>query len=553
MKWPEIEIKAVSDGLLIKAADEKQLSVFLIACYERLAAIWWNVSNQKQIESKDIILFDKDKDEFICLPKRQPTPVAALSVAGGSSWRAEADEFASLSEEMKKRAEAFCKESGKKLWGAKNKLVYTQPVCHSQINLFPKKGKKQVCSVCGREMVCEGVNQTAFPLFASESASFTFNSELGNADKICWECALLGKFAVHAVHYKAESESLLLMQLTSGNLLSLIRAHKDIGTSSAIRNFDPETLYFRNFGSKKSIIEWAKLPYEILWGFYVASYETVLKNLVERKNAAQNTSDDEFEQALIEEAASIGTVMMSASSKGNTFITQDLINFNDSAYIFRLIRHLKDAVSRTEPFAKEPHKFLNGLFMDLNLVQNQQKQFDPINGIYRNRILQKIFNKASILQEAEQFVYKKSLAEDCPYIGRILFFTILYENVINKRDAEGEGGTGMTRDQVDIAAKLGSQIVLAAKETLAGDTHDRERLKPLKGDLFALRKARTVADFLGQINRLQFRYGIVVNSELAKGILEEPSVRFEDFKSYCMISALNSYNAAARKPHTDNA
>ena len=66
------------------------------------------------------------------------------------------------------------------------------------------------------------------------------------------------------------------------------------------------------------------------------------------------------------------------------------------------------------------------------MVQNKQKKFDPVNGLYRNRMLQKVFEKSSILRDAENFVFKKSLIENYPYLYRILFFVTLYERVITK-------------------------------------------------------------------------------------------------------------------------
>lgn len=95
----------------------------------------------------------------------------------------------------------------------------------------------------------------------------------------------------------------------------------------------------------------------------------------------------------------------------------------------------------------------------------------------------------------------------------------------------------MDREQIDVAVKLGKQIVNQAY-SVAGE--DKNILKKIKGDLFTLRKTRTVTDFITQLNTLQFRYGISVSSALLEGILNE--VPFEDFKGYCIMGALNSYN-----------
>ena len=190
--------------------------------------------------------------------------------------------------------------------------------------------------------------------------------------------------------------------------------------------------------------------------------------------------------------------------------------------------------------------FWRDFFWDLELIANPQKPYDPVNGLYRNRILQKFFDKSSILLEIERFVFKKSLKVDYPNLSRILLFLKLYELAVHYRDNSDEEGQGMTKEQIEIATKLGAQIVLSAKDLLVEDEQKTESLKAVKGDLFSLRKTRTPVNFLEQLNRLQFRYGIVLNKEIIAGILEEKDVSFDDFKAYCMISALNTFNSAMR-------
>jgi len=68
--------------------------------------------------------------------------------------------------------------------------------------------------------------------------------------------------------------------------------------------------------------------------------------------------------------------------------------------------------------------------------------------------------------------------------------------------------------------------------------------------LFALRKTRTATDFLEQLNRIQFRYNITISNQILGGILEESGVSFADFKSYCLLAALNTYNNFKRPKET---
>jgi hypothetical protein len=119
---------------------------------------------------------------------------------------------------------------------------------------------------------------------------------------------------------------------------------------------------------------------------------------------------------------------------------------------------------------------------------------------------------------------------------------------IHGRDVDNGEGWGMTKEQIETATKLGAQIVLSAKDTLSGESKGGD-LKAVKGDLFTLRKTRTVKDFLEQLNRLQFRYNIILNKDIVSGILEEIGVDFEEFKAYCMISAMNVFNGLMR-PHS---
>jgi hypothetical protein len=536
--WPNVSIRIQREGLEIAAPDE-QLKPFVEACYEDLAKRWWNQSTSEQEQKKEQVLFDRQSGEFKLAAKQMPTPVAALSV-GGSSWRSEGILYDDLDDTLREACDQFLQETGRKLYGAKKELLYEQPVCHPKLDIFPTKGKKRVCSVCGQHTVCMDVSQTAFPLFSSKSATFSFNPDLGAPAIICWECDMLGKFAVHAAQYRVSSPYTHIMQLKSPDLRVLIDNCGLIGCASPMRSFDPHTVYFSNFEKKHSILQNALLPYEVLWGFYIAAYELLLQNQRDRKNQ-EETEDEELGSEELEKTASLGAVLMSVAEKGKTFITREVIDYNDTTYIFRLINSVTKEAK--EVFVSRSEKFWDGLFYDFFILMDPRKKFDPTNGLYRNRIVQKVLEKSSILQDVESFVFEKSQKTDYPQLDRILLFVKQYELIINHRDTDDGEGKGMTKEQIETAAKLGTQIILSAKEVLReGD--GRGDLKAIKGDLFTLRKTRTIVDFLEQLNRLQFRYGIILNKEIIDGMLED--VDFEDFKAYCMISALNAFNREMR-------
>ena len=557
-RWPDVKVVLDFDGLSIEAPDDR-MTPFLESCYEELASNWWNRSTKKQKENPELVCYDQEKKELFCLPKRMPTPVPALSVSP-KSWRGDAEAFEDLSASLQEEVTAYLKEHKKSLWTTKKKLCYEQPVCHPQLDVFPKvrRGGGAVCSVCGQTSVCDRVSQTSFPLFSSQSATFSFNSDLGSPDLICWECQLLGKFAVHASYYKVADSLTYIMQLNSGDLRALKDAHLTFGIPSPLRLLlEDDKIYFYNFGEKSRILQNARLSYEVLWGFYLAAYELVLKNQQKRRNetrALEGSDEDEIDEESLRRTAVLNVVLAALDSKGNTFITKEVVTYTDTTYLFRLIGFIKKYIRTEAPeaMAQDLGSFFELLFWDLELP-NPQKPYDPLNGMDRNSLLRCVFEKKSIVCRVESFVFKKSLAVDYPSFGRILFFVMAYELVAHCRDSEeGEKrgmAKGMTKEQIALATKLGAQIVLAAKEALVKEGEGLESMKAVKGDLFALRKTRTATDFLEQLNRLQFRYGIVVNKEIAAGVfadLAEDDVPFEEFRAYCMIAALNAYNNVMR-------
>jgi hypothetical protein len=210
-------------------------------------------------------------------------------------------------------------------------------------------------------------------------------------------------------------------------------------------------------------------------------------------------------------------ILIMISSKGQTFILKEIIFYTETAYIYRLFQSFHDAFSDS--------KFLYKVFHDLYL-SGDGRGFDTNNFLPRNRILQRVLQKKPILAHVEQFAFHKSLKQAFPYLGNLLEFTRHYQLIIQEE-------CGMTKDQVEVAVKLGQQIVISAKPS--SSNFDR-----VKGDLFTLRKTRTVTDFLEQLNRIQFRYNLIVSNQILGGIIDEKI--FEDFKSYCLLAALNTYN-----------
>jgi hypothetical protein len=168
-----------------------------------------------------------------------------------------------------------------------------------------------------------------------------------------------------------------------------------------------------------------------------------------------------------------------------------------------------------------------GLFNSLYSRRDKQRE-----NHFRNKFFSRVLNKRTVLMEAEKFAFHVSSDEQPTNWHELLLFLQIYEPII--------GEVKMNKEQVETAVNLGKSIVIQAEQVLKGD-----ELKKIKGDLFALRKCRTKIDFLNQLNTLQLRYGLTVSNKLTEGILEE--VPFDEFRAYCTLAALNSYNSLMRK------
>ena len=134
-----------------------------------------------------------------------------------------------------------------------------------------------------------------------------------------------------------------------------------------------------------------------------------------------------------------------------------------------------------------------------------------------------ILKKQTILDLVELHVFRAEL----DYFKPLLDFLVFYETIVRKEDTVAE-------EEQQVAVALGQRVGMAVGKD------------GKKGVLFALRKTRKKTDFLEQLNRLQFKLGadFTVPPGLYEGALTDSN--FVEFKQFCMIAALNSFNAATK-------
>ena len=204
------------------------------------------------------------------------------------------------------------------------------------------------------------------------------------------------------------------------------------------------------------------------------------------------------------------------SDKGQTFITKELINYNEPAYAFRLLYLL-------QKIGLSAKSLFNQLW-----VRDEKDRFS----LFRNEFFKNVLSRQSVVKKLEVFAFRQTMEQQGIYLSDLLIFTMKYEPWIR--------GVKMTEQQIEVAVNLGKSIVLQARDTI----EKPEDLKKIKGDLFTLRKTRTKAMFLNQLNTFQMRYGLIVSNAIQEGELD--TTPFEEFKAYCILGALNTYNAMTR-------
>lgn len=515
--YPKINVKSEDNGIVFVYEEVEELRKFLKDCYEELASRYYNISNENQKNRLELVGYDTDRDELYSMPKRLPIPPIA-KVISAQSWNTVGIKIDDLDENLKERVTDYMSQNKKKLFGNKKLLTELQTCHDKKIVILPEgKKKNKLCTLCGKKVShTSDVTQLTYMLYASKQASRSFHSSGKTVDKICWECAYIAKFVYEAIHYKYNNGNITLAAIYSPNFKQMIDLHNQMGCTSILREFD-NRYFFNNIGKEGGLLLSANTSYEILWSLYVDKFELL-------KQEKQDNSMEfwlEIFEGIITTPSEI--VILTLAEKGQTFVAKQLISYHDSSYMYRLIN---------EMVAQE---------VDLKqfFIQLYEKYRKNAENLTRNSILEKCLNKHSLLLELEGLCFKKVINNQKINMKNMIEFAKTYELIV-KEDV-------MNKEQIDIAVKLGKQIVLQAYET-AGKKDNIS--KKIKGDLFTLRKTRTLQDFLSQINTLQFRYGICVSSTIGEGILDD--VPFEEFKAYCVLGALNVYNMKQKQGVNNN-
>ncbi len=515
-----IEMLLTDECLTFKGTEEGLTTLFNKA-YKSLLNQYYSKSTEKQRQENAGFYYDSKEDRFVRFPKVKAMGIAGLifNKAPRMTVNQVKYEIVDLKEAGKKvtkkkvlpqeyshlqnRLDNFLQETGLKISG-NNLLIDGPNAIQPQVEIKVKKGKnKGKCFICGESShSLTEVGGTVYPMITGSSGVLSFNSNGGKPEKVCWKCDFLGKFVPVNGFYVYNNESYNIYLPYSSSLIKMSESYDDF---KALKIDDPNLL--KNFENRLG--GFFQRPFEQLFTFLYSLYLTVLS----KKTTDEDSHELDFEKLfdVVISKAPLEFYTINTTSLGDTQMGKMIWPFNDSVYLFRLF----DKIEKNKISIKEVMSNL----IDYDQTKNENKT------IIRNAICERILKKSSIIELVEQHAFhiNKSKKQN---IKPIHDFVIQYEKILK------EGNDKVDQAIIDTAVSLGKTIGFSVAS--AG--------RKGKGDLFRLRKTRKPEDFLNEINRIQMKYGALVTSDIyGKG--EEFEKNFLEFKQFCMIAALNTFNA----------
>jgi hypothetical protein len=524
-KTNDIEVKVIENKLTLNGKAE-DIEAVLEKTYDLLIERYYNLSTKKQKEDPTSYNFyyDSNDDKFIAFPKRKSVGIASIIADTAPrptgdlvKWKSKIEktimfngksikknrgilpeEYAHLQERM----ENFLDQNGLDVTTS-GLLIDGPNAIKPKIRIkISEKKKDKHCYLCGEETEnIDEANQTIFPFITGTSGVLSFNPEAGKPEKICWKCSLLGKFVPVTGFYSSQGEHLYIFLPYSPSLEKMCDSYNVL---QATKHEDPNL--YRNF--EHPLGGYFQHVFETTFAFLYTLYD---KLHLPGNNEDKFNFDMEAMLGLAFNKAPLEFHVIHTCDEGSTFAGKLVWPFKETVYFFKLIQEIEKTI---DIGMKEI------LFYCIDFTQSKIET----QTILRNKICERILKKQTILDLVEKHVFHAQLTYFKPLFDMLLVYELLIK--------EGEL---VLKEEQEAAVSLGKSIGKAVGE------------RGKMGDLYTLRKCRRKVDFLEQLNRLQFRLGsaLYVTKEVYEGKLTDDN--FPEFKQFCMIAALNSFNYAEKK------
>jgi hypothetical protein len=561
---------ALENDRLVLSGTASQIQGRLEWAYDLLVATYFNVSSRKQMDDAGShnFYYDRDTDQFVTFPKKKAVGAASLlfdkaarpsgtqdAWGAGADGQREAGRMPASLSHLQGRLDAFLAEHGLKPGPPAGLLIDGPNQVRPKVEIRVEAPvAKPRCFLTGDPASAPvEAKETAFPLLGG-SRSFINGGE--NWPRLSWKVDFVGKFVPALAFFYRQGDDLQLF-FPQSNDLRRINALATVLKQMV----DLEPNLFRNFNFDPKLGGYFSRRSEVTVAFLHRVFVTLTNQQaaaradrqVARREASEGTitiggdEEDQPEKALeaepdLQVSASdvirqtqaegpVGFAVVSATKKGNVWMARDFWTFQDVVYLARLFEAMQKLVpSRSGMFYPlcRPSGLLHAL--------RDNEAGDETRTLLRDRVCEAILHRRPVLHLIERHAFHADSGK-ANRVGPLFRFACLYEIELRK-------GTEMDKDgayqkMVEAASWLGKtigeEIVKAVK-----DPEKRESPGRSRGALFRLRKTRSVADFVNELARLQFRYSISVPPTALDGSNFNPD-SFEEFRGFCVVAALNKF------------
>ena len=526
----------LSEESLVIESD--QLFSLLEELYYWMGCEVYDTYTLKQQENADKlqecnVYYDEEKEKFVAFPKMNTyglTELLTNNAQGITRHENATTTVKKLAKENPMRMQQFNDFFEKHKLKLLSKLYINERYTKITRLIEPRAayfetGDEQ-CYLTG-ESFKKLVDATNISPFFSGFANF--NSRFSGTDKkISWKALYLSRFApAHAFyHYPNKLRETLHIYLLSSNsltnlnrILHLVELKKDpiaLKSEEFVSNIKTDSL-----DTKEVFTEQYEVAFILIYNFYK-------KAISNYGNISESDTDNDLFANIFNDFPPFTILCTKADALGNTLRPNDFSTIDKLRSIIRTLHGLeKNGV------------LFSRLLPSLKLIKPSAKNSNNsfrLERVLRDNILERFLQKRTVLDHIEHLYYRcfTYLCAD-EYVGykdykQIFNFLQHYESNIND----------MNEELQQQAIKLGQQIGIKMK---SHDESVNEKANAKKGrsDLITLRKARTLKQFLDELIKVDFKYGLLIKEELATKINES---NYYTIKQFLIIGALNVLNPA---------
>jgi hypothetical protein len=591
--FPGLESADLASDRLTITGPADQIQACLESAYNRLISTYFNISSKRQREDKRSYNFylDSKEQEFVTFPKRKAAGAALLLFDKAARPSREQREWGQAPDargrperspgkmppnlaHLQEKFDRFLAENGLKAGPPAGLLIdgpnQVRPKVEIRVADHSSKSKA-LCFLSGvPASTFVEAKETAFPLLGG---SRSFINGAADWPRMVWKIDLVGKFVPAIAFFYQQGEDIHIFFPESNDLRRVDELADRLAQMvqlepNLFRNFDlPLGSYLQRRSevalaflhrvfvelSREKAVERARLD-EAMAFQAVLEPDDEEPAVVEPGEQGISSADSpppiSFEDVFdaLRRRGEVSFTIVSAFKKGNVWMARDFTTFRDVHRLARLFEALQRRIVTRVGQGRlvcDPRKLFHSL---VDFEANIESRT-----LLRDRFCDAVLRREGVLALLERHAFHVNTHSDpgkARPVGPLLDFARLYEVDLRKGTEMESSYQPMVKAATwlgDTIGKALAEAVIAKPDPSTGTSSAKESAGKAKGGLHRLRKARTIADFVNELARLQLRYGIDVPRDVLDGKTFTPEL-FEEFRGFCVVAALNRFQFLTRRP-----